>query len=305
MLKHSSEILWSWKKKQASTKSQNQIKEMFERKRQDVEHDEGDEEDCSAKDFTVSERRKKKKLDVMGAVSNTGDRLGLSGRKKAMFAAAVVKAVGVNVEETNISYSTAKTKARKTRFETEKTINNNFVAPDHCVVHWDGKVLKLKAGVKGDHICVYISSANNEKVTKLLGVPEVDSGSVLQQKEVVVEMLNKWNIFDQITGLVFDTTSSNTGIETGACKLLEDHMEEAFLWLACRHHIYELHIKHVVETVTGNTKDPGVKLFRRLRMEWNNLDIDYSKLKKFDHKNSSPWLRSQAEGVLASAEDQE
>ena len=128
-----------------------------------------------------------------------------------MFAAAVVKAVGVNVEETNISYSTAKTKARKTRFETEADIKDNFVPPKHVNVHWDGKGLKEKAGKKAEYICVYISGADNDKVTKLLGVPKVDSGSGLQQKEVVVDMLNKWKISDQVTGMIFDMTSSNAG----------------------------------------------------------------------------------------------
>ena len=289
---------------QASTKSQNQINEMFEKTKPDVEQAEVVDEDSSDKDFIVKERKtKKKKVDVMGAVSNTGDRLGLSGRKKAMFAAAVVKAVGVNVEETNISYSTAKTKARKTRFETEAAIKDNFVPPEHANVHWDGKGLKEKAGKKAEYICVYISGADNDQVTKLLGVPKVDSGSGLQQKEVVVDLLNKWDISDQITGMVFDTTASNTGNQTGACKLLEDHMDKALLWIACRHHMYELHIKHVVEAVTGNTKDPGVKLFRRLKAEWNKLEIDYSKLTKFDYKNSKPWLCKQAEEVLAWAED--
>ena len=87
-------------------------------------------------------------------------------------------------------------------------------------------------------------------------------------------MLQKWTIFEQITGLVFDTTSSNTGTEIGACKLLEEYLEKAILWLACRHHIYELHIKHVVEAVTGNTKDPGVRLYRRLRAEWSSIRIN-------------------------------
>ena len=76
--------------------------------------------------------------------------------------------------------------------------------------------MKLQAGDKGDFICVYISGADAEKVTKLLGVPQVDSGSGEQQKEVVVDMLTKWNIDEQVTGLVFNTTSSNTGKDSGA-----------------------------------------------------------------------------------------
>ena len=132
--------------------------------------------------------------------------------------------------------------------------------------------------------------ADADKLTKLLGVPEVVSGSGKDQKDVVVEMMTKCKIFEQITGLVFDTTSSNTGAENGACKLIEDYLAKAILWLACRHHIYELHIKHVVEAVTGTTKDPGVKLYRRLRAEWTSMAINFSSLKKFDYTNSSSWL---------------
>ena len=44
-------------------------------------------------------------------MSNTGDRLGLIVRQKAMFAASVVKAVGVYVQDTNISFLTARKKA--------------------------------------------------------------------------------------------------------------------------------------------------------------------------------------------------
>ena len=51
----------------------------------------------------------------------------------------------------------------------------------------------LKAGAKADHICVYIYGANEDKVTKLLGVHEVDSGSGMQEKDVVADMLMKWN----------------------------------------------------------------------------------------------------------------
>lgn len=199
----------------------------------------------------------------MGSISNTGDRLGISVRKKAMFAAAVVKSVGIRVEDTNISFSTAHKKAKTVRFETEEKIRSEFITPDHVVVHWDGKTLKLKAGNKAEFIGVYVTGANAAQVKKLLGVPDVESGSGKNQKGAVVELLIKWEIFEQITGLVIDTTSSNTGIEIGACKLLEEYLEKVILWLACRHHIYELHIRHVVEAITGNTTDGGVKLFRR------------------------------------------
>ena len=286
----------------AAEKSATEMKNLMEKGKIDVE--EGDDMEVTDVDYNGNFKGKKcKKIDVMGAVSNTGDRLGFSAREKAMFAASVVKSVGVAVEDTNISFSTASRKARQKRFETEEKIKKDFVKPDHVVLHWDDKILKLRAGIKYDFICVYISGAHAEKVTKLLGVPETSSGSGKEQKEVVAEMMKKWEIFEEVTGLVFDTTSSNTGHEIGACKLLEEYLEKAVLWLACRHHIYELHIKHVVEAVSGNTKDPGVKLFRRLKAEWNSLEINYSKLKKFDYNCSlSSWHTNQAMTVLAWAE---
>ena len=75
----------------------------------------------------------------------------------------------------------------------------------------------------------------------------------------------KWNIKEEITAMVFDTTSSNSGEHTGACALLELWLETPILWLACMHHIHELHLKHVVGAITGNTTDPGVGLLRRLK----------------------------------------
>ena len=172
--------------KKAEEKSKNSVKQMFAKVKGDSTHDEGDLENNNDENYTMIEKRiKTKKIDVMGPISNTGDRLGLSSRSKAMIAAAVVKAVGINVEETNINRGSALLKAKQTRLKTAKAIKDNFICPEHVVVHWDGKLLKLKAGAKADHICVYISGANEDKVTKLLGVPEVDSGSGMQQKDVV------------------------------------------------------------------------------------------------------------------------
>ena len=67
--------------------------------------------------------------------------------------------------------------------------------------------------------------------------------------------------------------------------MIEERLQKATLWIACRHHIYELHMKHVCETVTGSTKDPGIKLFRRLRTEWNSLSINKNNLITFDYNS--------------------
>ena len=79
----------------------------------------------------------------------TMDKLGLSVRKKTMFAASLCHAVGVNVRDTNISKTTAWRRTKQERIATSKAVKDSFVKPKHVTVHWDGKILKLqKKGTK-------------------------------------------------------------------------------------------------------------------------------------------------------------
>ena len=70
--------------------------------------------------------------------------------------------------------------------------------------------------------------------------------------------------------------------------LVEKHLD----WLACRHHVYE------VGAVTGDTKEPGVKQFKKLKDAWNSMDIDYSNLVKFDWTYADDWLCEKAKDTL-------
>ena len=81
-------------------------------------------------------------------------------------------------------------------------------------------------------------------------------------------MLGSWNIRDEIVSLVFDTTATNSSGAVGACFHLELWLGRPILWTACRHHMFELHIGRMVESIWGDTKEPGVALFRRLRDFW-------------------------------------
>ena len=49
-------------------------------------------------------------------------------------------------------------------------------------------------------------------------------------------------------------------------------------------------MKHLVVAVIGETKDPGVKLYKNLRDSWNDLAIDYENLCKFDWNSSDNML---------------
>jgi len=149
---------------------------------------------------------------------------------------------------------------------------------------------------------VYVSGTNDDKTKfqKLLGVPEIPDSTGSSQEFAVSNLLSAWQVETNVTGLVFDTTASNTGQWHGACTLLETYLGKAVLWLACHHHISELHIKHVVEVITGDSTEPGMKLFKHLAKSWPILQpsIDYNKLNKFDWDECSTWMKEQAEVVL-------
>ena len=110
---------------------------------------------------------------------------------------------------------------------------------------------------------VYVTGVTDESTRKLLGVPETRYGTGTAEADVVQSLLTEWNVKREICGMVFDTTSRNSGAEIGACKCLEDWLGTPILWLACRHHVQELHLKRVVQGATGQTKEPGMALFKR------------------------------------------
>ena len=81
-------------------------------------------------------------------------------------------------------------------------------------------------------------------------------------------------------------------------------MDCPVLWLACRRHVAELHLGAAVKQITGQTKDPGVAVFRRLRAQWSSLEIDYGNLVKWDYLAASEKLQAVAADVLAWGQEQ-
>lgn len=84
--------------------------------------------------------------------------------------------------------------------------------------------------------------------------------------------VDDWKLRDQIIGMCFDTTSSNTGVYNGACHLFEEKMNKKLLNFACRHHFHEVIIADVFKGCMGTTSGPDVLLFKRFREEWNKID---------------------------------
>ena len=266
------------------------------------------------KDFVVKEVKKKmQKIDVMGKISNTCDARNISLTDRTMVAASVANALGVDIRDTNINRGSAWRKGQKARVGKSNEIKESFKCPEKVVIHWDGKTLILRGREVSKRVCVYLSGVEDDRLRKLLGIPETESGKGVDEFEEVKECLLNWGVKEQVVGMVFDTTASNSGEHSGACRswhcntcnhiqyscrYIEFWLDTPILWLACRKHIAELHLGTAVKCEMGCTKDPRVALFRRLRSQWNDLEIDYSDLDVVDYSSAAPELKDTAQEVL-------
>lgn len=157
------------------------------------------------------------------------------------------------------------------------------------VLHFDGKsVQEFTQGRKmtNERLAILVSSPDLQ-APQLLGIPPVTSTKGHVMAVGIVKMARDWGILDKILGFCFDTTSPNTGIFRGACQQIEEELGNFLLWLACRRHCYELHIKHVALNVGRKTKGNEDLLFKRFRDKWNeilDMGIEMNKLQKFDWK---------------------
>jgi hypothetical protein len=55
---------------------------------------------------------------------------------------------------------------------------------------------------------------------KIIGIPSVADSTGISQKNAVIEMLDDWQLKQDVAALVFDTTASNTGIRNGCASLI-------------------------------------------------------------------------------------
>jgi len=109
----------------------------------------------------------------------------------------------------------------------------SFSPSDLLLLHWDAKLLPDIAGgqYRVDRIAVIVSGGG---VDKLLAVPVIGRGTGEEQANAYLSTLDDWQLRAQVWGLVFDTTSSNTGLSMGACTLIERALGTDLVWIACR-----------------------------------------------------------------------
>lgn len=137
------------------------------------------------------------------------------------------------------------------------TLEADFKPDVPLVVHWDGKLLRV------GRLPVLVSGKN---ISKFLTIAKLPSGTGKAQAKAVHAVLAEWHITSKVCGMHFDTTSSNTGLISGACSLLQQLLSKDSLWFACCHHNMELLVGAAFEACFCS---------KRFKFLWGFIETDH------------------------------
>ncbi|XP_065681331.1 uncharacterized protein LOC105843071 [Hydra vulgaris] len=270
----------------------------------------GSEKDEGNDDFSYPDPELKKKVkktntvmlpkDILKRTADTAVGEGISHKQHASMINSIIAKLGGNVAEFKSSTSTALRAADKVIHDESKRIkddlrslrkiNKNILVQLHfdgkvCHEYTDGKKLEQ------DRLAILI---NANKETHLLGIPPISSGTGENQKNAIRDILNSFNLTDNIQAVTFDTNRINAGKKNGAVSLLVNEVfQRSVLSIACRHHVNELHITHFWKNYQSSiTSGPDNLLFKTLKSAWNDLDADNQVLRRLTIPEET-WLGHQ------------
>ncbi|KAG0714162.1 hypothetical protein GWK47_001666 [Chionoecetes opilio] len=145
----------------------------------------------------------------------------------------------------------------------EMTVNVPAVP---LIIHWDGKLVEGMAGEGiAERLPILVSG---DGIHKLLMVPKLAAGTGVLTGQAVYDAAKEWDLVDNIIGMCFDTTVSNTGLKEGACVHIMKHVKRNLLHFACRHHVLELVVGAAFTVCFGPSSGPEIQLFKRFVKWW-------------------------------------
>ena len=197
------------------------------------------------------------------------DRTKTTTRQAMMIVTPALAAAGIDVNRLSLSRSSLMDARTSSREKLAATLRHNFQPKVPFVAHFDRKLLSHLDGSTRDCLPIVVSGFD---VEKLLGIPmlPVASGALMGQK--VAEFVREWSgVEEQIAGLCFDTTASNTGVHTGAINIIQQAFNRRLLFFGCRHHILELCAAAVFDSFFVS-KGPEIQIFGRLKSQWEYID---------------------------------
>lgn len=144
------------------------------------------------------------------------------------------------------------------------------------VLHWDGKMMldiQSSDESKAERLPIVGSQCDSECILRVPKLPDKTGRSAAL---AVHNTLAEYGLLDTVQAVCTDTEASNTGNKNGSVVILEELLDRTLLYLACKHHMYELVLKAVFveKCMGGQTKNPKVEMFERLKDKWNDFDLD-------------------------------
>lgn len=208
------------------------------------------------------------------SLSTTSDGRHLSIRDQSAMQQAMLVAGNVSPAAVGTSKSTVHRHRQINRTQTAAEILQSFLSnlPPFVVIHFDSKLIKYLTGEKSDRLVVLVSGKPHIEKPKLLAIPVISRSTGAEQCTAIIDVLSQWQCLNLTIAMVFDTTSSNTGKFAGVCISIEKNVKRALLWFACRHHVYEVHVKHVADHINGARNSPSDSLCVRFQKDWPTID---------------------------------
>ena len=260
----------------------------------------------SAKPQNITITLPSREIPTIMACASTATKT--SPRLEMKLMSTVLKAGGVDINDASLSVSTIYRQRKKKVTIKAKEIRDNikkFGEKDDegmfVVMHWDGKIIQLLDGNTEDRLAIALSAPHMIS-GQFLSSPIIPDGTGISMANAVFDIGNEYGLNSKAAAMVFDTTASNTGRWKGSVTQYEKMVGKALLWLACRHHVPELHIKHANELLRGPSKGPKDPLFKKFKDCFSSLSIQESTLWTWP-ANSTDWRYERAIEVLSWADE--
>ena len=153
---------------------------------------------------------------------------------------------------------------RKNRIELRNVIadqekeNFKLNMPPRLSYGWDGKMIQDMENNKHEMQSSVVNGAPGYTEGKILDVIELTdedgnpTSTGLAQAEANIDTIMEWGVANNIVAFNFDTTASNTGHWSGSAIRLNQFLDRPVLYLACRHHVFDLLAKNTFHKVMIN-----------------------------------------------------
>lgn len=126
-------------------------------------------------------------------------------------------------------------------------------------------------GSKGRLVIIF----RNETDVTSFGPYALDNHRAETIANKIISIITEYELQDRIIGMVCDTENTNTGWLNGVCVRIEEFLKKDLLYILCRHHIYDLVLKHVGQFLFGDTSAPTFDYgCSELKAAWKYLDLN-------------------------------